>query len=236
MSNARSTRSSVVVAIAVLLAGIRCDKHETDRTSGQGGVGTPAGTTSAVGSAKSAASALSGGATRTKEPPPADWITCTKNEDCTLVNWGRCCAPCDPLNFEGHYTAINVKHTIDWPNHEGCQNPQCPQCPAFQPDYPRASMNFFTLCQEGKCVAIDLRFSQYSHCETAKDCRWRFGLGCCEGCGDGELVTYNPASSLDRDVCPNKPQKCPPVSADCKANRHPQQPPECVANRCQLSD
>jgi hypothetical protein len=64
---------------------------------------------------------------------------------------------------------------------------------------------------------------------------FRFGLKCCEGCGDRDLITYNPASTLVRDICPTK-VKCPPVAAECKGYRHPQQNPECVVNRCQLSD
>jgi hypothetical protein len=236
MSKVPRARLSIVIAIALLLAGVRCDNHQAGKTTSEGSGGVRAATSSSAATAASGTPAASSNATRPKEPPPTDWITCTKNEDCTVVNWGRCCAPCDPLNFEGHYTAINAKHVAEWPAHEGCTGTQCKQCPSIQPDYPRSSMNFFGLCQEGKCAAIDLRFSTYSRCETANDCRFRFGLGCCEGCGDRELVTYNPASSLDKDVCPNKPARCPPVSAECRSYRHPQQPPECVANRCQLSD
>ena len=99
----------------------------------------------------------------------------------------------------------------------------------------RVAMSILALCQEGKCVAVDLRYSKYSKCETFKDCSLRFGLGCCEGCGDEDLVTYNPKSGLNTEICATT-GKCPPVSPVCLANRAPHQNAECVLNQCQLSD
>jgi hypothetical protein len=226
--NRWSSIRSVLVPVTLSLAALHCKDHASTTT---------ASTSEAVKQPDSndATPPIPSASAAPKEPPPAEWFACTKNEDCVLVNHGRCCAPCDPLNFAGYYTSVNAKFKSEHVAYEGCDKARCPECPPIVNDYPRADSNFFALCQEKRCVAVDLRFSKYSECKSAKDCVWRFGLGCCEGCGDSELVTYNPASSLEHDICPTKP-RCPPVTAACRARRHPQQPPECVVNRCQLSD
>jgi hypothetical protein len=230
----RSTYARPILP-AIAIAVLACDSKKLDTAQ----------TTSEPQSQQTdaaAAAALPSGSSAPPAPPgwikgddPPEWLACSKPQDCTLVNFGQCCAICNPFHFEGHYTSINRKFKDDYAARHGCNEVKCPQCPPEQPDYPRTSANFFSLCQEGRCQAVDLRFSKYEACTTAKDCVFRFGLGCCEGCGDHDLVTYNPASGLDRDVCPQKP-KCPHVSAECRGYRRPQQPPECVVERCQLSD
>jgi hypothetical protein len=230
----RGKKSGWPVVVGILIVGLHCNHPKTDNATGQSEALSKNTEAGAAGTA-TAWAAPSASAAAPRDPGPAEWYACRKNEDCELVPHGRCCSACNPINFEGNYTAVNTKFKAEYTAHEGCTDTKCPHCPPPQLDYPRTDTNFFALCQENKCAAIDLRFSKYAQCQTEKDCIFRFGLGCCEGCGDHDLVTYNPASTLVRDVCPIK-QKCPPVSAECKALRHPQQPPECVLNRCQLSD
>jgi hypothetical protein len=169
-----------------------------------------------------------------KDAGPAEWYACTKPDDCVVVPEGRCCTPCDPVAFRG-YTAVNAKHKADFVAHEGCASTTCPTCPVPDLHNPRSDSNFLAQCREGKCVAVDLRYSVYSQCKTHADCTLRRGVGCCESCGDKDLVTFNPASSLLADMCPTK-TKCPPTSPACLANRSAHRASECVAGFCQLAD
>jgi hypothetical protein len=169
-----------------------------------------------------------------KDAGPDEWYTCKKPEDCVVVPEGRCCTPCDPVAFRG-YTAVNVKHKADFAAHEGCARTTCPTCPVPDLHNPRSDSNFLALCRDARCVAVDLRYSPYSQCKTHADCALRRGVGCCEACGDKDLVTYNPQSSLLSEMCPTK-VKCAPPSPACLANRSPLRASECVAGYCQLAD
>jgi len=169
-----------------------------------------------------------------KDAGPDEWYTCKKADDCVVVPEGRCCTSCDPVAFRG-YTAVSSKHRSDFAAHEGCARATCPVCPVPDLHNPRSDSNFLAMCREGRCVAVDLRYSPYSECKTHADCALRRGVGCCESCGDKDLVTYNPKSSLLLDVCPSK-AKCPPLSPACVANRSPLRAAECVAGYCQLAD
>jgi hypothetical protein len=165
---------------------------------------------------------------------PAEWFACSGPDECVVVPEGRCCTPCDPVAFQG-YTAVNTRHRADFARQQGCATTPCPACPAPDPRIPRSDSNFFALCREGRCVAVDLRYSAYSACKTHADCRLKHGTTCCDGCGDNELVTFNPASTLMADLCPVKPE-CPPPSSACLANRSPGRAAECVVGYCQLAD
>jgi hypothetical protein len=162
-----------------------------------------------------------------------DWYKCKVPQDCVVVSAGRCCAPCDPIQFVG-YSAVNVAHKDDFMAYQGCANATCP-CPSRVQNVPFSDANFFALCQQHRCVAVDLRYSQYAQCQSSADCALRRGLGCCEGCGDAELVTYNPKSTLLADICPVK-RKCPPATPECRAMRNPSAAGECAAGYCQLAD
>jgi hypothetical protein len=164
---------------------------------------------------------------------PPDWYTCKVPQDCVVVPAGRCCARCDPIQFVG-YSSVNVAHKDDFMAYQGCANTTCP-CPPRAQNIPYSDANFFALCQQHRCVAVDLRRSQYAQCKSSADCGLRWGLGCCEGCGDSELVTYNPKSTLLADICPVK-RKCPAVTPECRAMRHPSAAGECAVGYCQLTD
>ena len=167
-------------------------------------------------------------------PAPESWYSCQKADDCVLVPERNCCRPCDPLEFSG-LAAVNVKHKDDFLSHEGCADAKCPACPDLGLDLPLSSANFFVLCEKNRCVAADLRFSKYTKCAANSDCKLRWGLRCCDGCSDNELVTFNPKSSLLSDICPAKKPLCPPPSPECLAHRHSYEA-ECSAGNCQLAD
>jgi hypothetical protein len=225
-------KALVVVLLSLVL---RCDRKAT--TSG----GEPAASASAAAVASAPPTPAAAPPvppaepeTTAKDAGPDEWYACRKAEDCVVVPEGRCCTPCDPVAFRG-YTSVHSKHKKDFIAHEGCAATTCPACPVPDLHTPRSDSNFFARCKEGRCVAVDLRYSPYSQCKTHQDCALRRGVGCCEGCGDKELVTFNPASSLLADVCPTK-AKCPPPTATCLSNRSPLRSAECVAGYCQLSD
>jgi hypothetical protein len=165
---------------------------------------------------------------------PPDWYKCQRPDDCVVVPAGRCCALCNPIPFEG-YSAVHVKHKDDFMAFQGCATTTCEPCPPRQKGVPRSDTNFFALCEKHRCVAIDLRYSKYSQCKTNADCGVRWGLGCCEGCGDEDLVIYNPKSTLNADVCPVK-RKCPPTPPECLAERRPSNGGECAGGFCQHHD
>jgi hypothetical protein len=227
---------------AVVVGAIHCDSSKSKSTQSTGAALTSAGDGSAAGHPQPTSSAeanredASPGASRPNHTTaPADWFACKTAQDCTVVYETSCCVPdCDPLLFAG-YVAVNSKHRADFIGHIGCTDVQCKKCPTPLPDVARSDSNFFALCQQGRCEAVDLRYSKYSRCETVNDCKLRFGLGCCEACGDKDLVTYNRSSTLEAELCPTK-AKCPPLPPECKKLRSSHQHPECVLNYCQLGD
>ena len=233
----RSIQARALVA-AVLFAGLHCDRSKPTPSAENSDPLAKQAPSAAPSAAAPVEEMASAAPTASSAPPkdagPDEWYACNKPQDCVLVSEGRCCAPCDPVLFAG-YTAVNAKHKAHFVAHEGCSAATCPKCPTPIAGMPRSDANFFPLCRDGRCVAVDLRYSKYSVCQTHKDCALRFGLGCCQGCGDRDLVTFNPASSLDADLCPTKP-KCPPPSAKCLADRNPNRAAECVGNYCQLTD
>jgi hypothetical protein len=230
------SRCAQTMVVVVWMAGIRCDKPKATSTASTSSPVAKENGSTALSSEQDAQPAASAELPKpAKDAGPPDWYTCKRADECTVVYEDACCLPdCDPLVFKG-YTAVNAKHRADFIGHIGCADTECPVCPTPPQGIPRSDSNFFALCQQGRCVAVDLRFSKYSECKTLKDCALRFGLGCCEGCGDKDLVTYNPASTLAAELCPTKP-KCPPVAPACLARRHSYQNAECALNHCQLSD
>src|SRR5438045_1427026 len=171
-----------MVAI-ILIAGLCCSKP---KDTGTASTATPLAPEDSAATAPTS-SAQAPMATRDAGPGPDEWYTCKKPEECTLVYENECCLPdCDPLSFAG-YVAVNAKHRADFVGHIGCADAKCARCPTPMPDVPRSDANFFALCQQGRCTAVDLRYSKYNECKTVKDCALRFGLGCCEACGDKDL-------------------------------------------------
>jgi hypothetical protein len=223
--------------LVVLIALIHCDQRKATSTSSTSAPLTQGDSSAAAASSKPAESApAASAAAPAKDAGSPEWYACKKPEECMVIYEDGCCTPqsCDPLIFKG-YTAINTKYRTEFVAHIGCAQAKC-NCPPPSPSIPRSDSNFFALCQQGRCVAVDLRRSKYSECQTAKDCALRFGLGCCEGCGDKDLVTYNPKSTLAAEICSTKHPKCPPVDPACLAKRQSWQSAECVVNQCQLSD
>src|SRR4051794_231074 len=108
-------RSSFIwsIALAVSLAGLHCDSRKAGTTATDSGASTqPTVSGSSAGAALSAAPTASVAAPR--DAGPDEWYQCKKNQDCELVNQGRCCEPCNPSNFEGHYSAINSKFKAEY--------------------------------------------------------------------------------------------------------------------------
>jgi hypothetical protein len=218
-------------AAMVMIATIHCSRKATTASSSS----TPLAKEDNNGAASSTRAPAAEPPPLAKGPGPSEWYACKKSEECAVMYEDHCCMPdCDPLVFKG-YTAINAKYRTEFVARLGCSNTKC-DCPPIPEGIPRSDSNFFALCQQSRCVAVDLRRSKYAECETAKDCALRFGLGCCEGCGDKDLVTYNPKSTLTAEICSTKEPKCPPVPPACLAKRHSYQNAECAVNYCQLSD
>ena len=200
----------VVLLLSMLVSCSSCDKRETSPAPPSASQPLLRGAGSATVSAPTIGAASSASASAETPPPPKDagpdeWYSCTKNEDCVLAFEGRCCpTSCDPVGFDG-YTAVSAKYKAQFVAHEKCAEVKCPTCPPPFLGNPRNDANFFPLCKSKRCVAVNLRESPYSQCKTTRDCKMRFGIGCCEGCGDKDLVVYNPASTLEADTCPVKP-------------------------------
>jgi hypothetical protein len=221
-------RSRAIVLVTLAL-GIHCESRKSETVPTPPAPAAPAAFEAAppppaAGEAPAAA----------KDAGPDEWYACAKPDDCVVVPEGRCCTSCDPVAFRG-YTAVSVKHKTAFAAHEGCAAATCPTCPVPDLHTPRSDSNFLAMCRRGRCVAVDLRYSPYSQCATHADCALRRGVGCCEGCGDKDLVTFNPKSALLADMCPAK-VKCAPPSPACLANRGAGRAAECVAGYCQLAD
>jgi hypothetical protein len=164
---------------------------------------------------------------------PSDWLACSKSSECTLVPAAACCSSCHPTDIS-EFAAVSTSHTADFAARLGCAGTSCGACPAPTPD-PQIATNFIALCQSGQCAAVDLRFSKYAACTTKADCAFVWGLGCCEGCDDSELVVLNPNAGLHQELCPVEPP-CEPPDPACVGRRNPRRTLECVASLCQLSD
>ena len=75
---------------------------------------------------------------------------------------------------------------------------------------PPNAEQFGARCNQGSCELYDVRQSDLSTCTRDEDCRLRSGLGCCEGCGDGNWVAVSADSSrLIDELCGGAPLPCP---------------------------
>jgi hypothetical protein len=155
--------------------------------------------------------------------PPVGWEVCELNSDCALTA-ASCCGVCGEPAL-GDVDAVN-RERLDQHLEDVCPDPQpCPKCAvATNPD-------LHATCDNGACLALDIRAHGASACSADDDCRLRV-TGCCE-CGgstaswdliairsDGE-ATYealvcDPAWACDACV----PVYPPDVEAYCATDGH----------------
>lgn len=104
---------------------------------------------------------------------PGDWEACELNSDCALTA-ASCCGVCGEPAL-GDVDAVN-RQRLEQHLEDVCPEPQpCPKCAvATNPD-------LHATCDDGACLALDIRDHHASACSTDDDCRLRV-TGCCE-CG-----------------------------------------------------
>jgi hypothetical protein len=104
----------------------------------------------------------------------------------------------------------------------------CGACPP--PDGSGARRYFVPNCVQGECVVEDIRTSDATACTTADDCRLRQGTGCCEGCGNDELVAVRNDGSFEKQVCGDFIPPCD----DCLPSIPSDAGPSCEGGHCRI--
>lgn len=151
-------------------------------------------------------------------------VDCTLSSECELVHASCCGYTCSDSSLS-EFVAVRRDSVADLRADlcEG-QDPEfCPNCPGYEQE------NYVAVCRGGACRAVDVRDDVLSRCESADDCRLRWGGDCCEMCDVNEVswanyliavsISENWAEHLCEDVpgCP----VCIPVypddaSVDCQ--------------------
>jgi hypothetical protein len=119
--------------------------------------------------------------------PIGETMRCEIPMDCTVVP-SVCCA-CEKV---GPHELIAIRRdSSDDFLQSTCGAIGC-ECEAAVPPWAGAT------CIQGRCVAVDIRETEYTECTVDTDCVLRRGLDCCEDCslGGGEMVGVR----KDRDV------------------------------------
>jgi hypothetical protein len=145
--------------------------------------------------------------------------TCEQNSDCVLAAKG--CCSCGGGTIDDH-VALNLLRVEDYRSTQGCNDVLCGPCP--EPPYSGVSP-FVATCEFGRCQAVELLEAGVLTCEDSSDCRLRYGLGCCGGCGDDQrqFIAIGDEAKLRDLVCPSEPVGCP----ECDPA-----PPSCMIPTC----
>lgn len=103
-----------------------------------------------------------------------DWSGCELNSDCVLAA-ASCCAVCGEPAL-GDVDAVN-RARLDAHSEAVCPNPvPCPKCAEA------TNADLHATCNDGVCLALDIRDEEASACSSDDDCKLRV-TGCCESGG-----------------------------------------------------
>lgn len=164
-----------------------------------------------------------GATTTTSGTNTSAFSACTGPGQCILMQ-PSCCSGCSTLEL-GSVVAVNEALAQEYFNFV-CPDPvPCPECE------PLPNPNLFAYCDNGQCVAADVRKEDFSKCASDADCALRATSGCCQPCSATafEMIATQPGAeeTLKSLVCaPDEgcskclPQYPPQVSAVCAANGH----------------
>ena len=123
---------------------------------------------------------------------------CRLPTDCALASTS-CCEPCEPVDLN-QFVAVNVGYVREVPE-DDCSLVDCADCPTM----PIGSQNvqdFGVTCEDGRCVAFDVREHALSACSADSDCVLRADVSCCEGCAyDAAPTAVNPDTDLVSVLC-----------------------------------
>lgn len=144
-----------------------------------------------------------------------DWAACS-GRDCTLVRVK--CPMCMAISIS-EYVVVNSRYEDAFRNQNSQGIEPCGPCGPPLNDVLSAQANFVALCEAGRCQAVDLRSSKFSECNTSTDCELQYGTGCCDGCGNSDLIAVNPAANLHHEICGDIEPPCVPPDPQCLAQR-----------------
>jgi hypothetical protein len=124
--------------------------------------------------------------------PVSEETRCEISMDCTVVPV-ECCGHCGDATL-ADLTAIRRDHLEEFTR--PCQLVDC-ACATTTPAWAAAT------CSQGRCVAVDIRETEYTECTLETDCVLRRGLDCCENCAsDGsDLVAVRKGLDIGELTC-----------------------------------
>jgi hypothetical protein len=149
---------------------------------------------------------------------------CSTPADCVLAS-PRCCVACDPVDRTA-FVALNGKYLTDYTRIIGCAGVACAPCPGVSEEQ-MSSQNFVATCKLGRCIAVDIRTTSVTECQTRSDCVLRDGGACCEDCDGTGFVSISTPNDLRALVCGNT-TTCP----GCVTRIPPGLTPACEGGRC----
>jgi hypothetical protein len=152
---------------------------------------------------------------------------CSSPADCVLASPG-CCAACDPVDRTA-VVALNGRYLADYTSIIGCAGVACAPCPEVSEEQ-KSRQNFVATCQLGRCIAIDIRTTDVTKCQSATDCSLRDGADCCEGCDGTGIVSIASLDDLRSLTCGDMPT-CP----GCVTRIPPDLVPGCEDGRCAVA-
>lgn len=141
-----------------------------------------------------------------------NYDVCKLPSDCLVTGVG-CCGICDGPNITAHDL---IAYNREYAGFLQCGVPfgvagnaaepgvaapiACAPCPAPLPG--QGTLQYFVPdCLAGQCAVTDLRTSPVTACKSNEECKLRYGLGCCEGCGPGDVAAVRNDGSFEQLVC-----------------------------------
>jgi hypothetical protein len=126
------------------------------------------------------------------------------------------------------FEAINEQHALAF-RHSVCavHDPVCDACLGTP------NPNLFAVCEQGRCVAADMREHPFGACASPSDCQLRYGSFCCESTcsGSAEQVT----AIAKTQISAHQQAVCSPLAgacAECASQFPPGVVADCVSGQC----
>jgi len=150
-----------------------------------------------------------------------NYDACKVPSDCLVTGTG-CCGICDSADITAHdLIAYNRQYAnllqcglaldiaAGGTGSSGAGAPiACAPCPPAQAG--SGTLQYFVPdCVAGQCAVNDVRTSAVTACKSNGECKLRYGTGCCEGCGGGNLIAVRNDGSFEKLVCGGGAVACP---------------------------
>lgn len=158
-----------------------------------------------------------------------DLDACESDADCVLTD-ADCCGACD-TPAETDWISVRADRVEAYREARACESEACDECPAWM-RRPGLDLHLRAACVEGSCTAKDIRQEPTTECDSAADCQFRCGIGCCESCGAAiDVVAVRKDTDSAEAFCGGRDVEC--TLCDCTIPQG--YGVDCVEGRCKVA-